>query len=349
MSLHSTTVVVRKIFYGGLIGVGILFAFFIVPGILKSLTPKKIPPPTVSFGKLPPVAFPQQTTTTPVTEKYSINTVSGLLPILPDRATIYPMVQYQSDLLDLDKAKALVSTGDFPNPPQALSETLYEWDSPNAPFKILQYNILTHDFTLTSSYITDPIAIAANNLGDQNAAVSIAKNFLASFNAYTSDIDETKTKTTLYSINGETQQLQPAISLSTTQIMQVDFFQQDVNKLPIYYPDAPHSLITTIVAMTNTGEQVVQATVVHKAITDQSGTYPIKTAQQAFQELQTASSSAYIAAPANPPMNPVIIRDVSLGYYMGKDSTYLMPIIIFQGDNGFFAYVSAVANAWIQQ
>lgn len=348
MSLHTTADTTKKVFVWICFGIGGILLISITISIVKSVLPKKEIPPTVSFGKLPPLNFPDATATP--SASYVLDTLSGTFPTFPDQEPVYSITQPQPGLLDLQNAKALIPALEYPNDPQALSDVLYQWTSPNPPYKVITYNILTHDFTLTSSYSTDPDVIAAQNLGDTASAINTGKNFLQGFNAYPTDIDETKTKTTLYSINGTTKALQPAISLSTTQVIQVDYFQKDINKLPIYYPVPNHSLINILVGSGNSNATVITANVSIKAITSTNGTYPLKTPEEAFEALQLASPSAYIASASNPPAEPIHIRQVSLGYYLGqKPQQYVTPIYVFQGDNGFYAYVSAITDAWIKK
>ena len=93
-------------------------------------------------------------------------------------------------------------------------------------------------------------------------------------------------------------------------------------------------------------EEVLEAKFDHFAIKDSSATYPIKTADEAFFELQ--GQKAYIASYFGEE-NTVHLKNVLLGYYMSEtEAEYLMPIVIFEGDNGFFAYISAVTDEWIE-
>ncbi|HSW96485.1 MAG TPA: hypothetical protein VLF89_01530 [Candidatus Saccharimonadales bacterium] len=348
MSLHSAADTTKKVFVGICFAIGGLLLLSITFTIIQGLLPKKEIPPTVSFGKLPQINFSQPVKTASV--EYVLDTLSGTFPTFPTQEPVYTITQLQPELLALQNAKALVPTGDFPNDPQALSETVYQWTSPNPPYKILTYNIVTHDFNLISSYATDPDVIAAVSLGDTQGAISTAQSFLGGFNAYPKDIDESKTQTALYSINGTTKALQPAISLSTAQVIQVDFFQKDLNKLPMYYPQPNHSLINALIGAFQGGRTVLTANATIKSITTTSGTYPLKSVEQAFKELQSASPSAYVASQANPAATTVKINQMSLGYYIGQgEQKYLMPIYVFQGENGFYAYVSAITDAWIKK
>ncbi len=349
MSLHSTTDTVKKTIFGIVIFIGALICLNLIISIVRNLIPKKEIPPTVSFGQLPAITF-SDASTPASTLTYSLQTISGSLPILPTKVAVYEITQPQPDLLALRNTKTLIPPLEFPNDPQAISDIVYQWTSPIAPFKILTYNILSRDFNLTSSYTTNANVIAANNVGDPLSEIATSKDFFSKFNVLLKDVDDTKTKTTLYSINANTRLLQPAISLSTTQIIQTDFFQNDVDKLPIYYPNPPHSLINTLVGSTSDKLDVLQANFIYKNITTTNGTYPIKTSQEAFMELRTGSPSAYVAASPIPPLDPISIRTISLGYYIGlNQQSYLMPIIVFQGDNGFYGYVSAVTDGWIKK
>lgn len=351
MSLHTTTDAAKRIIFGIAITIGAIIFLIIVVNIIKSLIPKKVLPPNIAFGKLPPINFPTPTpdpSGASISVSYTLETVSGTYPILAAQEPVYEIAQPQPDLLALNNIQALLSQNDYPDKPQEISDTQYQWTSPNPPFKIFTDNTLTKDFSLTSSYATDPDVISAVNLGDQPGAIDIAKSFLTTLNGYPTTLDTSKTKTSLYSINATTRTLQPAISLSTAQIIQVDYFQKDLNKLPIYYPDPAHSLISVLVGSGATQSDVVGANFTYRTSDGKTGTYPIKTAQQAFTELQ--HGTAYIASPANPAVSPVIIRTISLGYYIGQNSdSYVMPIIVLQGDNGFYAYVNAIPDTYIQK
>ena len=77
-----------------------------------------------------------------------------------------------------------------------------------------------------------------------------------------------------------------------------------------------------------------------------SATYGLITSDQAWSLLQ--SGQGYIARyPTSG--NTVTVRNIYLGYYDSYDpQTYLQPVFVFEGDNGFLAYVPAVAAPWTQ-
>ena len=74
----------------------------------------------------------------------------------------------------------------------------------------------------------------------------------------------------------------------------------------------------------------------------QSSTYPLKAAQAAWDELN--SGGAYVASVGiNKDGDNVKIRRIYLGYYdAGTPNEFFQPIVVFEGDRGFIAYLPAV-------
>src|SRR5262249_36531699 len=78
---------------------------------------------------------------------------------------------------------------------------------------------------------------------------------------------------------------------------------------------------------------------------EKSATYPIKTAQQALDELN--GGGGYIAAVGNNPDGNITVRKIYLAYFdPATIGNFYQPIVVFEGDNGFFAYVPAVASSY---
>ncbi len=215
---------------------------------------------------------------------------------------------------------------------------------PALPFKRLIFDSLTNNYDLQSQFYADPTVLSAANLPTIPDAIAQAHEFFDTMQSFPKDIDPNKTTTQL--LNVKAGSFYPASSLSTAQIIRVDFYQQDYNKLPIFYPNPPYSGISAIIASgKDQSVQIVEAHRNWQQITDQSGTYPLKTTAQAFDELQ--KGKAYIAAYTGT-STTIQINNVLMGYYVGpSQQKYLMPIIVFQGNDGFYAYVSAVTDAWI--
>jgi len=344
-TLSKVTSETKFIIKWGSIIILTLFIVFIVakigPVIKEKLHPTPPPPPTVSFGKLEALKFPANATDKALI--YVIDTISGTLPVFPDRAKIYKIILNRANFLSLENAQNKVSKLGFGTQKSLISENTYQWIDRNTLLRKIAFNILSSDFTFSSSFVTDPTIQSGINLPSESEAINIAKTFLGTLSSFPNDIDTTKTKTSYHTIKNYT--IIPSTSISKAQIIRVDFFQNNVDKLPIYYPGALSSTINLLISGGQDNPQVVEALYSYKNISNESATYPIKSASDAFLELK--QGKAYISSNAKKDTN-VAIKNILLGYYLGKDEQkYLMPIIIFEGDNDFFAYISAVKEEWV--
>lgn len=343
ISLHKTTEEVKIIAKWGSIAlvclIVLIFLIRIGANLKEYFFPTPPPPPTVSFGKIPEIVFPEKN----ATDKslvYSLNTDTGKLPVLPDRATIFKIIQDQPNLLALKRAQERLSKIGFVTKGTPISSIMYQWGESSGRIIV---NILSFNFNFSLNYLNDPHVISANKLPDENGAIEKATSFLSNLNAFPSDIDTAKTKTSLFTIQNNS--LFPATSLSSARIIKVDFFQKDMNNLPIFYPYPPTSTINLLVGGGEFQSKVVEANIFHQNISDTSATYPIKTADEAFTNLK--EEKAYIASYYGN-TGEISIKNIYLGYYMSdKTQNYLMPIVIFEGGDGFFAYVSAVKDVWL--
>jgi hypothetical protein len=223
-----------------------------------------------------------------------------------------------------------------------ISENTYQWVDKNLQ-KTITMDIYSSNFTFSSPYLTTSYQ-ALSGVQDQNGAIDTAKSFLSQMSmSLPIDIDESKTKTSLYSI--EAGAFIPVDKISDAKIVSVAFLQKDVDSLPIYYQGRTSSTIDFWVGKENNALEVVKATFLHRNISDVFSTYAIKTDQQAYSELQ--GGQAFIVD-KDPNISEITIKNVSLGYYIGEaDQSFLMPIIVFEGTNNFLAYVSAVRDEWI--
>ncbi|MFH1832559.1 MAG: hypothetical protein ABH816_00130 [Candidatus Levyibacteriota bacterium] len=340
-SLHSLTEEAKTIIKWGTI---LLFVFFIFLIIFKAvggdIKEYFFPTaPTVEFGKLPKISFPQNTTNKKFT--YSLDTVSGKLPDFPYLINIYKTIPSVSSLLSLKNAQERISKIGFISQGIALSNTLYKWENNKGENLVL--DIVSNNFDFSSNFLYDQTVLQAKNLPSNDKAITKATSFLDSVSSFPKDIDISKTKTTFLSIDNS--KLIAASSFSTAKIIRVDFFQKDINSLPIIYPNPMQSIISVFVGSGINEENVVAVNFFHQDVSETYATYPIKTADDAFLELK--DGKAYIASYFGNG-NEILINNIFLGYYSNNElQNYLMPIIVFTGDNGFTAYLSAVGDVWI--
>ncbi len=317
------------IFKWGGIAIGIIFLFLLgirfLTFVKESLTPP--PPPQASFGKLTPIPFPNQLQEN-IT--YSLDTLTGYLPNFSNQTKVYKIITDPPTLLGLQKTREKVAQIGFNTQETKIAEDVYQWtDQDPGLQRRITINIYSSDFTISSPFLAGSSLQTLISSAEKDNSIEIARSFLVDMALFPADIDENKTK----------------ISNSGTKIIRVDFFQKDLDGLPIYYEKGISSNIDLLLGKENNELKVVNATYFHKNISQISSTYAIKSATQAFSELQ--KGKGYIAH-KNERVVEVTIKEVFLGYYIGElEQEFLMPIIVFIGDNDFVGYVSAVTDEWI--
>lgn len=382
MSLHKLTEIIKKIFIGIGIGVGtmlIITIFFRLGIFIKDLIfPQQAKPPTQTFGNLPAIKFPQSNINT-ADFTYRLDNVTGTLPTdFPDRLNIYKIPEKSPSFLNLNKAREKATALGFVTqegkvvPEISLGGGIYQWNELTGINRKIKFDTLTFDFSLKSDYLASLTVLSAQNLGDENNAIATVKDFLSRIELFSDDIDITKTQTPqsdssyttspkLYTIRSGV--LFPTSSLSGAKVIRVDLYQNDIKydldtgkkenpklamQLPILYPNPPFSTMSFWIASGQNKAEVGASEFVHQDTSfisnAQPATYPIKTPEEAFEELKSGKAYAsYLGVNKDIPINKVF-----LAYYLGSEHMeYLMPIIVFEGPNDFFAYVSAVKDEWI--
>lgn len=346
-SLYKTTNEIRLVFRWISILAGtvlLIYILFAVGSFIKELiSPTPPPPPTVSFGKLPPVNFKASLDGSKYS--YTLNTVTGQLPKFPDRAKTYKLSFSQPNLLAVERAREKVDNIGFSGPGTALTPTRYQWDENVSPFRKLTMEILDSNFDITSFYLEIDEIRTAESLPTEEQAIKTAKEVVNTLATFPLDIDEEKTKTTLYEIKNA--DLVEATSFSNAHIIQVNFFQKDLDNLKIYYEDPLFSSMTLLIGGGKTGGQVVEAHYFHQSVTENSATYPIITPEEAWDSLK--KGDAHIAR-YDGTSSTISIKNVALGYYLNDENEeYMMPIIVFEGEDNFFAYVPAIKKTWFKE
>ncbi len=317
------------------------FAIFKIGLIVKEmLYPTPPPPPTVLFSKLPQIVFPSNATVEKL--EFKIKTISGSLPQTESQISVYRIFTPKPDLLALDRIKQTAKKGKFNNGPYKVSETVYDFSTNEDLPKSLRINTEDFNFQVTSNYLQDENIISGRNIPDEKKAVEMAKDYFSSLGYGSTDLDFENPVVNMLSI--ENGGFVKATSLSNTKLVQVNFYKQNIDKLPVYNEKPTEANVNVIIAGGFSAE-VVAASFINPEISEESSTYPLKTVEQAFEELKT--QKAYIASYFGEKPE-VSITDAFLAYYLSKnEKNYIMPIIIFVGDDGFYAYVSAVTDEWI--
>ena len=310
----------------------------------KKLHPPPPPPPTVSFGQLPAIKFPKETANRP--QEFQLQTPTGTFPQSKDRAKVYFMPSVKPNLLALDKAKELAKRLGFENEPIRINDKVFEWKKNNIGQTVLKMDIFSGSFNLSFDWKNDPSLLLEKNLPGKEQAKIEADNFLQRAGLKEKDLAKGKMKVSFLKVSGK--KLFPALSVSEANFVQVEIFRQDYDELPVITLNPKKGIISLIFSGSTTEEKkLVKAEFNYFPVkTDSWGTYPLKTPAAAWEELK--SGGGYIAS-FNNKENTVIIRRIYFAYLdTYEPQQFLQPVIVFQGDNDFFAIVPAITDEWLK-
>jgi hypothetical protein len=338
-SLTKTAIIARKVIRYFILAIIFLTIgkVFLSTGIkiYRRFFPAPPPPPTVSFGRLPKLEFPKGQSVEKIS--FTLETPEGGLPSLPTQAKVYFMPRLSPNLLSLEvtieKAKGL----GFEPQPQKVSETLYRFPHKNAP-AMLEINIVTGIFSISYDLSYDSSPIEGIPPAPAVAAAS-ARSYLSSANLLPEDLTGPTKHNFLKIKEGK---LVPALGRSESDLIKINLFRKNYNDLPSLSPNPDEANVWFLISGARDRQRQIIATEFHYFPVDESqqATYPIKTAQEAFEQLKTGQ--AYVVK--SPSEGNVVIRRIYLAYYdSGKPAEFFQPIVVFEGDN-FLAYVPAVTS-----
>lgn len=346
LTLTQTAYWTRKLLkVGAILLVAIIFlrvSFKIINSVWKKVHPPAPPPPTVAFGKLPKLNFPESKA-----EKltFKLETIQGGLPKLTNVSKVYFIAEEGPNLLALDRANQMAKKLGFKNQPQQVSEKVYRWTTENTPTTTLDLDINTENFHLYYDYQNDQELLSSKDLPTNQQAAQEAKNFLGN-NGLLSDDLATGSAEFVY-LKFTPPNLTPAVSLSEADFVRVNLFRADLDGLKILPPNPKNSLISFLFSGSKAlGKRIIEVNYAYYPLEQETfATYPLKTSQTAWQELQ--GGSGYIANLGENQAGEIIIRKVYLAYFdSDQPQNFLQPIFVFEGDNNFIGFVPAVDSKW---
>lgn len=315
----------------------------IAVGIIQKLFPSPPPAPTVTFGKLPKLPFPTNKDLPTLT--YNMQTPEGSLPTFSTQAKVYFMPIPRADLLSLDKARQEAANLGYTNNPTQISESIYQFSTPDN-LSMMEVNIVTGTFSLGYNLNSDSSPLSSRPPTADNAGTT-AKTFLNRANLLPDDLSGPVTQEYLKVQN---KQLINAISLSEANLIKINLFRKDYDKLPAVTPNPNQANVWFVVSGDNSPtKQVVGAQFYYYPVDEtQFSTYPIRTSSNAFDDLK--AGKGYIANLGQNTNGKITIRRVYLAYFdAGVATEFYQPVVVFEGDNGFVAYVPAVTSTYYSE
>ena len=329
----------------------VLFGF--ARQVYSALFPPPPPPPSVAFDVLPPIAFPDPDIEYPEIT-YSIETTNDSLPDFSgqtnDQMRVYFMPQRTADLFSFDRMKEIARAYGFSEEPIQINRTLYSFTNSELPSS-MEIDIITQVFSLSYN-----LAIDSSPLNERPPNVSTGTTEArASLGAADLLPEDFQGEVTHEFLKVEGQNLVRALSLSDGQLVQINlhrspikYNEDDEDGYIVVEADVNKSNIWFIISGANEREKKLIAGE-HRYFPigyDQFETYPIKTSQDALEDLQ--SGNAYIANLGLNVDGEVTIRDIYLAYYdPERPNQFFQPVYVFEDEStGFRAYVPAVTDEY---
>lgn len=313
--------------------------------IYLKVFPPAPPPPTVKFGKLTKIPFPTNNVASKFT--YTLETPEGGLPTnIPNQEKVYFMPKISANLLALDAAKEKAKALNFTSDAEQISDIIYKFKNPDFPV-VLEMNIITGTFSISYDLSADRTPIEIKPPVAEVAA-SEFRSTLSSANVLPDDLTGTTTHNFLKLSGGN---LVNALSLSESDMVKINLFRKNYGDLPSVTGNPTEANVWALIGGAQNKDQQIIAAEYHYHPVDETqfSTYPIKTPAEAFNELQTGKPFIADAGVNKDGVN-LKIRRVYLAYFDPEEETdFYQPIYVFEGDNGFTAYVPAVTAAYYGQ
>ncbi|OGM26639.1 hypothetical protein A3D00_01105 [Candidatus Woesebacteria bacterium RIFCSPHIGHO2_02_FULL_38_9] len=341
-SLTTVAITTRRVIRYSVIFLIAFIIFRIVFSFAQKLYikshPTPPPAPTLLFGKLPKLAFPENKDLPNF--EYKIETPTGNLPKLGEQAKIYFMPSSSPNLFSATNARKKAASLGFTNEPIELSPTVLLFKHQSLP-STLELNTVNLTFSISYDLAADRSILTFRPLPPE-VAISRVKEFLAGAGLLLPDLSGPAVHEFLVL---EDQKLKTANSLSEAQFIKVNLYRKDYNNLPNIGNNPDQANVWFLVSGSPEAGKKVFAGQYHYFSIDESksATYPIIITQKAVDEL--TGGNAYIANLGENSDGKVTIRKIYLAYYdSGIPESFYQPIFVFEGDRNFFAYVPAISR-----
>lgn len=346
MTLTELTYNLRKSAPFAILGFILLVVFFLVIQTgLKFYADKNRPTgPAIQqlFGPLPPLTL-QNAVAAPVGANFTLDNIEGRPTTSTDSARIYALTQEGARFSFLQTITLMAKAVGFDTQisPHRLEGTKAIFE--NAQEK-LTIDITNFNFEFEMKVADNPDLLVAGKFPQEDRIVEEARGFMTRMDKYTSDLAQGKTSVTYHHYNKDTGDYEKVDNPSFAEVAEVDFFKPDLEGFPVVAPEFNYSQNYVVLMFDGDNSRVIKAGATQFPIdTTTVGIYPVKTGDQAWQEL--TDGKGYIVLPGKNDAQ-ITIRSMFIAYLdPNLYQAYLQPVYVFLGDNDFVAYVPAIETA----
>lgn len=346
--LSRVATTTRKVIKYGALG---LVTYLIVSYALKyaiavwrELHPPPGPPPTVAFGKINSINFPD-----PATDQqfsFRLETPTGTFPEFEDQAVVYALPPNRVNLLSPDRVKELAAKLGFTGEPTQISPRRYQFTKQLPALLTMKIDSVYQTFLIEYQWQNDESILLDKQVGSLSGLQGKALGILGKGDLLAKDLEDGKIRTTY--LKAAANSLVKAVSLSEADFVRVDIFRQN-QELSFVTPDYDEANVNLILTgSSQANKDLIRFEYSYYPIDYNSrATYPLKPVETAWEELKQGQS--YIARVESSAPEEVPIRRIFLALYdPDQYQLYSQPVYVFQGDYDFVAYVPAITSDWLK-
>lgn len=310
--------------------------------------PVIIPPPNVRFGKIPSIQFPSSPN--PSGLMFELQNIEGRVPESTNAAIVYKMPKVQPNILTNQKAKEFAQKLGFTKEPEVISPLYHRFTDPDDETRTLELDTVNVHFIYKYDFQKKPSLLANSSISNKTQAQNEVKSFIQQYGLFDDNILNGRIKDDLLTVDTDTLAISKANSISSSNLVRVNFFRNDIRGWQVLPPNFRQS--PTYALYTPSSERkysILELVYNYWPIAfDDWATYPLISGETAWNNLK--EGNVYIANMGNQQKDkPVIIREIYLAYYDGiEPQSYLQPIFVFEGDNDFAAYLPAISAEWLE-
>ena len=175
-----------------------------------------------------------------------------------------------------------------------------------------------------------------------------AIDFLKKIGRYPDELAKGTTKITYLKYNSTFDNYTNVPNKTEANLVEIDFYRPDQDGVPVATPRFFNSQNYVIILFQEEGFKVIKSQIsFYEKSETQVGLYPVKTGEQAWQDLNDGKAKVVAARIGN---KNISIKNMKI-YYYDPDvyQTYLKPIYVFYDDKDFVAYLPAVTNDYLTE
>lgn len=277
---------------------------------------------------------------------FVLDTIEGKPITATDTAKVFFIPEPQTRLNYRTRLLLMAKQFGFDN-----NLTKYQLEEDEAVFiegnKDLRVNIKNFNFSYKYDFSSEGEMFSSYILPSESEIENRAIGFLKSVDRYPDSLAKGEVKIIYFLYSPTSNLIQPTENKNEANIAEIDFYPQSIDELEVVYDNflsSPNHLIVTF----DKGEmKILKAKVSYfEKMKDQYGIYPLKTGEEAYQELVKGKATVVTNFAKK---NKIILTQMFLAYFEPSNyQSYFQPIYVFVGKDDFVAYVPAVKNDYLK-